>query len=91
MLPGSRILDPQFLVLDITDAVAGCLLKLPPYFSLAFQAIYEWFHEKDWKAAESLPLLERLWQLICQQLSVSFKFLIFFCFIYLNRVWLSHL
>lgn len=60
MLLGSRIVDPQFLVPNVPDAVVGRLIKLPPRFSLAFQAINEWFHEKDWKAVESVSLLERL-------------------------------
>ena len=56
MLLGLRILDPNFIIPDITEIV-GHFVKLPPCFSLAFQAIYEWFHEKDWKTVESMPIL----------------------------------
>ncbi|GMN59394.1 hypothetical protein TIFTF001_028483 [Ficus carica] len=69
ILPGLRILDPNFIILDIPEVITGHFVKLPLCFSLAFQAIYEWFHEKDWKAAESMPLLKRLRQQIHHQLS----------------------
>lgn len=47
MLLGSRILYPNFIIPHIPEVIANHLIKLPPRFSLAFQAIYKWFHEKD--------------------------------------------
>ncbi|EXB96159.1 hypothetical protein L484_017007 [Morus notabilis] len=59
LIPGAKIMDPKFQVSDISDAEIGAMLKLPPRFSLIFQALYESFLEPHWVAAAHSSLVHR--------------------------------
>lgn len=69
LLPGTHVLDPNFQIPDVPDDVVSRILKLPERFSLPFQAIYDSFFDKDWKAVEKMPILERQREQIRQQVA----------------------
>ncbi|EXB35419.1 hypothetical protein L484_009336 [Morus notabilis] len=60
-------MDPKFQVPDVSDAEIGAMLKLPPRFSLIFQALYESFLEPHWVAAAQSSLVDR------QRKQISFQ------------------
>lgn len=45
LLPGQRVLDPQFIVPNIALAQIEAARNLPPRFSVIFQALYESFEQ----------------------------------------------
>ncbi|EXB29859.1 hypothetical protein L484_016349 [Morus notabilis] len=58
LLLGAKVVDSNFLVLDVYDAQIDGALDFPPRFSLHFQALYETFFNKTWVAAANSPLID---------------------------------
>ncbi|EXC30742.1 hypothetical protein L484_027917 [Morus notabilis] len=67
VMPGAKIMDSNFQVQDISDAEIGAMLKLPSYFSLIFQALYESFLEPHWISTAQSSLVDR------QRKQISFQ------------------
>jgi len=78
MIPGGKVQDGNFQVSDLSDAEVEAMLKLPPRFSLAFQALYESFLEPHWVAASQSSMVDRQRKQISFQIHVSISINTFF-------------
>lgn len=66
-ISGAKIMGSNFQVSDISDVEIGAMLKLPPRFSLVFQALYVSFLERHWISAAQSSLVDR------QRKQISFQ------------------
>lgn len=66
LLPEVKVMDLNFQVQDISDALIEAMLNLPPRFFLVFHALYESFFDKHWASATRSFLVDRQ----CKQISL---------------------
>lgn len=59
VMPGSKIDDPNFLVMDVVPRHLNSPLRLPPLFNLPIQAIYTHFHQDSWETFAGKSIMER--------------------------------
>lgn len=71
LLPETKIMDPNFLVQDVSDAQVEAMLTLRPCFSFIFQALYESFFHKHWVFASRSSLVDRQRKQISFQIHIS--------------------
>lgn len=64
LFPRARVMDSQYIVLDVPTAQIEAVLNLPPRFSLVFQALYESFFEQDSESATQSSLVDHTRQQI---------------------------
>ena len=56
LLPDTQIYNKGFIMPDVPEGMIPRMQSLPARFSLAFQAIYDTFFDKDWEAVEGLDI-----------------------------------
>ena len=71
LIPEGKVMDGNFQVSDLSDAEVEAMLKLPPRFSLVFQALYESCLEPHWVAGSQSSMVDRQRKQISFQIHVS--------------------